>query len=292
MIKKNIFDIKDIKINDLKNIIKNKLPKKKVLKNKVIGLIFEKPSTRTRLSFSVGITRLGGSTIDINFNELNFSRNESIEDTFKAINCYVDGLVYRTSSHEKLLIAEKYFKKPIINGLSEKSHPCQIISDLFTLYKKFKTLKLHIVWIGDINNVLFSLIEAAELIQDIKLDIISDPHLIKKNELIQKKPNINYYPDMNNKILSSCDCIMTDVFLSMNDNNNESKEKSKLLKKFQVNSKIMNYTKPKCVFMHCLPAKIGEEVTLDVIDSNKSIVWEQAKNRMLSQISLMRCIDW
>ena len=179
--------------------------------------------------------------------------------------------------------------KPVINALSEKSHPCQILADLITLYEKFNSLELEISWFGDINNVLFSLVEATNVLGTIKLNIFSHSSLIK-NIKWKLGDNIFLFDTINQEIISNSNCIMTDVFLSMNDEADEMK--IDLLKNFQVNNDIMKLTKDNCVFMHCLPAKVGIEVTEDVIESRKSIVWKQAYNRLPAQIRLMKCINW
>lgn len=284
----NFFNISDLPRQLLMDIIYNNVQDIQ-LKNKNIGCLYEKPSTRTRLSFAAGINHLGGRPIDIRLEDLNFSRQESFEDTFKAFGCYLDGLIYRTSSHDKLISASKFMDKPIINALSEKSHPCQILADLITLYEKFESLELEISWFGDLNNVLFSLVEAVNILGEIKLNIFSHSSLIK-NINWQFGKNISFYDSINQEIISKSNCIMTDVFLSMNDE--EDNEKISLLKNFQVNDDIMKLTKDNCVFMHCLPAKVGVEVTKNVLESQKSIVWRQAYNRLPAQMRLMKCINW
>ena len=168
---KNFFNISDLSEQSIIQIIDSNLDIPS-LNNKNIGMIFEKYSTRTRLSFAVGISSLGGNGIDIKFEELNISRNESFEDTFRAMNCYLDGLIYRTNDHQKLINASKFFEKPIINALSDLSHPCQILSDLLTLKEHFGSLNCNILWVGDMNNVCFSLVEASNLIADISLTIL------------------------------------------------------------------------------------------------------------------------
>ena len=284
----NFFDINDLSKSLLEDIIFDKVQDSN-LNNKNIGCLYEKPSTRTRLSFTTGINQLGGKSIDIRFDELNFSRQESFEDTFKALGCYLDGLIYRTASHDRLISGSKYMNKPVINALSEKSHPCQILADLITLYEKFNSLELEISWFGDINNVLFSLVEATNVLGTIKLNIFSHSSLIK-NIKWKLGDNIFLFDTINQEIISNSNCIMTDVFLSMNDEADEMK--IDLLKNFQVNNDIMKLTKDNCVFMHCLPAKVGVEVTKDVLESSKSIVWRQAYNRLPAQIRLMKCINW
>ena len=285
---KNFFNISDLSKENLLSII-NKKNNSPSLENKNIGLIFEKYSTRTRLSFSVGINQLKGNTIDIKFDELNISRDESFEDTFRAMNCYLDGLVYRTSDHNKLIKASGYFHKPIVNALSDLSHPCQIISDLTTLNEKFGNLNLNILWIGDMNNVCFSLVEAANMISEINLYICSPKEISQRiNWTIQQ--NITIVNELKDINLETINCVMTDVFISMNDEKNN--EKINLLKDYTVNSDLMNKTHIDSVFMHCLPAKVGFEVSEDVFNSPKSIVWHQAYNRLIAQKQLMQIIDW
>ena len=249
---KNLLNISDLNQNEFEKILQfaEDLDSKteQPLTNKNIGLIFEKNSTRTRLSFQVGINQLNGNFIDVRFEELNLNRFESYEDTFEVMSCYLDYLVFRTTDHKKLELAYKYFKKPIINALSDISHPCQAISDIYTLKENFGTIdNLNIVWMGDMNNVLFSLLEVVDFTKNTKVD----------------------------------------VFTSMNDK----KDKEKILSKFQVNDKIMSVTDEKSVFMHCLPAKVGSEVTEDVIKGKKSIVLTQAKNRLVAQKGILKWLS-
>ena len=259
------------------------------LKDKNIGLIFEKNSTRTRLSFQVGIKQLQGNFIDIRLEDLNLNRFESFEDTFEVMACYLDCLVIRTTDHKKLELAKNYFKKPIINALSDLSHPCQAISDIFTIKEYFGRLKdLNILWMGDINNVLLSLIETLDFLENVKINIFTDESIYSKHKrALEKFDNIQVHFHINDEILTSADCIMTDVFNSMNDKN----DKEPLLKKFQVNKSIMSKLPTNSVFMHCLPAKIDSEVTLDVIKGNQSIVIQQAKNRMVVQRGILKWLE-
>ena len=287
---KKLLNISDLNQTDFNSIMEFSLELKKkdekILSNKNIGLIFEKQSTRTRLSFQVGINQLDGNYIDIRFNELNLDRFESYEDTFEIMSCYLDFLVFRTNDHKKLELAYKYFKKPIINALSDQSHPCQAISDIYTLKEKFGTINdLNIVWMGDINNVLFSLLEVINFTKNTKVDVFTNEKIFLQNkDKIISKENINFHFDIKDKIISNASCIMTDVFTSMNDK----EDKEKLLIKFQVNNKIMSMTNEETVFMHCLPAKIGSEVTEEVIKGKKSIVFTQATNRLISQKGILK----
>ena len=291
---KNLLNISDLTESDFFQILDHansiNLKSDDCLRNKNIGLIFEKNSTRTRLSFKAGIHQLHGKYIDINLEELNLQRVESFEDTFEIMSLYLDALVFRTSNHEKLKLASKYFKKPIINALSDISHPCQAISDIYTLREHFqKEDGFKIVWCGDLNNVLFSLLESFKFLSSSKIDIFTDKSIFKKNKHNFEKFNNNifFHFEINDRILSSADCVMTDVFNSMNDK----EDKEILLKKFMVDQKLMKKTPDSAVFMHCLPAKIGSEVSKDVIKGSKSIVLQQAKNRLVAQKGIMKWLE-
>ena len=290
---KNLLNISDLSKDDFNSILSFASSIKPniedCLKNKNIGLIFEKNSTRTRLSFQVGINQLQGKYIDIKLEELNLQRVESFEDTFEVMSLYLDALVFRTTSHEKLKLASKYFKKPIINALSDISHPCQAISDIFTLKEHFqKEDDFKIVWCGDLNNVLFSLLESMTYLTSSKIDIFTDKKIYEKNyENFLNLDNISYHFEIDDKILGSADCVMTDVFNSMNDK----EDKETLLKKFKVDQELMKKTSEKAVFMHCLPAKIDSEVSNDVLKGSKSIVLKQAKNRLVAQRGIMKWLE-
>ena len=283
---KNFFQISDLSKDDINAVLRIEASPTK-LAGKNIGLLFEKFSTRTRLSFSVGIHTMGGNCIDLRFSELNISRAESFEDTFRAFNCYLDGLVFRTNDHQKLMTAAQYFDKPIINALSDISHPCQILSDLLTLKEQFGSLDVHILWMGDMNNVTFSLVEAANLIDEIKLTICS-PEQISASINWKMNSNIEVVPSLESVDLGKVNCVMTDVFISMNDEDSE--EKISLLKPYSVTYELMAKTASDSIFMHCLPAKVGLEVSEEVFRSSKSIVWRQAYNRMVAQQKLLQFI--
>ena len=288
---KKLLNISDLNQNDFDEIINyaESLSNEKLLTNKNIGLIFEKNSTRTRLSFQVGINQLNGNYIDVRFEELNLNRFESYEDTFEVMSCYLDYLVFRTTDHKKLELAYKFFKKPIINALSDISHPCQAISDMYTLKERFGTLNnLNIIWMGDMNNVLFSLIEVIGFTKNTKVDVFTDEKIfMKSKDIFNINENINFHFEINESIISKGNCIMTDVFTSMNDK----EDKENLLSKFQVNDQIMSLTNEKSVFMHCLPAKIGSEVSEDVIKGEKSIVLAQARNRLVAQKGILKWLS-
>ena len=290
---KNLLNISDLSKDDFNSILSFassiSLNTENCLKNKNIGLIFEKNSTRTRLSFQVGINQLQGKYIDIKLEELNLQRIESFEDTFEIMSCYLDALVFRTTNHEKLKLASKYFNKPIVNALSDISHPCQAISDIYTLKEHFQREDdFKIVWCGDLNNVLFSLLESMKYLTSSKIDIFTDKKIYEKNyENFLNLDNISYHFEIDNKILASADCVITDVFNSMNDKD----DKEALLKRFMVDQELMKKTPDTSVFMHCLPAKIGSEVSNEVIKGSKSIVLKQAKNRMVAQRGIMKWLE-
>ena len=286
MSKKYFFQISDLSRKNIDSILNIKISSKK-LSNKNIGLLFEKYSTRTRLSFSVGIHTMGGNSVDLRFSELNISRQESFEDTFRAFNCYLDGLIYRTTDHQKLITASQYFDKPIINALSDVSHPCQTLSDLLTLKEHFGSLDIHILWMGDMNNVTYSLVEAANLLEEISLTICA-PKQISSSINWKMNSNIEIVSNLESVDLDQVNCVMTDVFISMNDE--DSDEKISLLKPYCVNSELMAKTASNSIFMHCLPAKVGLEVSEEVFRSSKSIVWRQAYNRMVAQQKLLKFI--
>ena len=290
---KSLLNISDLKEKDFFDILKfakildNNFDNS--LQNKNIGLIFEKNSTRTRLSFQVGIRQLSGNFIDIKLDELNLNRFESYEDTFEIMSCYLDCLIFRTTDHKKLELALKYFNKPVINALSDISHPCQAISDIYTLNQHFGSAdNLNITWMGDINNVLMSLIEVSKFLKNTKLNIFTDQSIydnFKDRLLINDK--IKFYFEINDEVLNQTNCIMTDVYNSMNDK----QDKETLLKKYQVNQNIISKLNKDAVFMHCLPAKIGSEVTNEVLKADYSLVLQQATNRMVAQRGILKWLD-
>ena len=290
---KSLLNISDLNQNDFDSILQFaddlNIQTEKTLTNKNIGLIFEKHSTRTRLSFQVGINQLDGKYIDVRFEELNLNRFESYEDTFEVMSCYLDYLVFRTTDHKKLELAHKFFKKPIINALSDLSHPCQAISDIYTLKENFGSINnLNIVWMGDMNNVLFSLLEVISFTKNTKVDVFTNERIYSQNkDNFNLSKNINFHFNINKEIIAEANCIMTDVFTSMNDK----EDKENILSKFQVNGDVMSLTNKKSVFMHCLPAKIGSEVTEDVIKGEKSIVLAQAKNRLVAQKGILKWLS-
>ena len=274
-------------LNFAKKLKKNQIKYNSLLNNKSLGLIFEKQSTRTRISFSIGMQKLGGKVVELNKNQIGFGTRESAEDILKVMSQYLDVLMIRNDNHKQLSYLASLNVLPIINGLSNYSHPCQILSDIFTIEEILGKIEdKKVAWIGDFNNVLVSLVHAAEIFK-FKLNVITPSKILKKNKNIFINKNFNYV-DFNANIekgLKNVDCIMTDVWISMGEKN--IKNKKTMLRRFQVNEKIMKKAKKNAIFMHCLPAHRNEEVTNNVIDGHQSVVWKQAQNRMYVQQSIL-----
>jgi len=260
---------------------------KPLLKNKTLAMIFEKPSTRTRISFDTGMYQLGGHSIYLASNELQLSRGESLEDTAKTMSRYVDLIMARVYDHKTLEILSKNASIPVINGLSDSFHPCQILADLMTIKEKKKKLKgLKIAWIGDGNNVCNSLIYGCAKTK-IKITIATPNGFEPDMNIVRKCKKYTDVTITNEPTLAvkDADIVMTDTFVSIHTKNPE--QSRKFLPKFQVNSSLMKNAKNNALFMHCLPAKRTHEVSEDVIDGPQSIVWDQAENRLHVQKALM-----
>jgi len=260
---------------------------KQLLENKTLAMLFEKPSTRTRVSFETGMKQLGGHTIILSLNEMQHSRGESVEDTAKTLSGYVDGIVARVYEHSFIEDLAKHATVPVINGLSNSYHPCQTLADFMTIKehkKKFKDLK--IAWIGDGNNVCNSLIFGCGKTQtDI---VIATPKGFEPNPEVVKKASENTTIDLTTdpeSAVKDADIVMTDTFTSIH--TSDPKRTEKFLPSFQVNESLMEKAKNDAIFMHCLPAKRDQEVTSAVIDGSQSVVWDQAENRLHSQKALL-----
>lgn len=258
------------------------------LRGKVLGLIFEKPSTRTRVSFEAGIMQLGGGSIFMSPRELQLGRGETIEDTAKVISRYIDIAVLRVYSHETILRFAKAASIPVINGLSDLLHPCQILADIFTIYEKLGRFEdFKIAYIGDGNNVLHSWINLAAKLS-FELIIVTPPGYEPDSGILAKAKDAGARIMLYNRIpdeLSDVDIIYTDVWCSMGQEE-EREERLKAFSGFQVNESLMEKAY-RAYFMHCLPAHRGEEVTDAVIDGDRSIVWDQAENRLHMQKAIM-----
>ena len=282
---KEINNIIDLAI-DLKKQQK-KGNEKPLLQNKTLAMIFEKPSTRTRISFETGIFQLGGHAIILSPNDLQLSRGESIEDTAKTLSRYVDVVMARVYEHKSLETFARNASIPVINGLSDSFHPCQILADFMTIKEHKKNLKkIKIAWVGDGNNVCNSLILGCAKLK-IKLSVaIPDGYEPDFNVVkIGKDAEILQVSDNPEVAVKDADVIMTDTFVSIHNTNSD--RLKKFLPKFQVNQSLMNKAKKDAIFMHCLPAKREQEVTSDVIDGSQSVVWDEAENRLHVQKALL-----
>ncbi len=289
----SFFDIKDLSKKDLERIIDDSIDIKKngcdkILKNKNVLMIFEKPSLRTRISFEVCINDLGGSSLILNSNEFKFGERESIYDSTKVLDRYVDFMIIRSFEHSILKEVESNFSKPIINALTNHSHPCQVIADLVTIKEKFGDFKhKKVSWFGDFNNVTQSWIEAATIL-NINFSIACPSSVsVSKNSIkwLEKQNKSLIISENVKDVAKNSDCIMTDTWISMGDQKDKSVDQ---FKPFQVNSDLMLLANKNAIFMHCLPAYRGMEVTDEVIDSRSSVVFDQAENRVHAQKSIIK----
>ena len=295
--KKDFLTLKDYSKEEIEYLLdlsgkikKDKNSYSKVLEGKNIAMLFDKHSTRTRLSFEVGINQLGGNSIYLDYKNLQISRGETYQDTAKIFSRYLDGVIIRTYSQEIVDIFAKYGTIPVINGLTDIYHPCQILADMLTL-KELGLLNkdLKFIYIGDSNNVTNSLIIGfSKLGIDITIgcpEKYSPPEEIieyARNQKEGSKLNLVHDPV---KAVSDADVVYTDVWLSMGDEIN--KQKLTDLKSYQVNYKLLKYAKEEVKVMHCLPAHRGQEITSDVLDGKNSIVLQQAENRLHAQKALL-----
>jgi len=300
---KHFVNLKDIQAKDLRKIIADAKKRKKLrkklstlevdkgapLRGKMLIQMFEKASSRTRISFYLAIKQLGGGTLTLRSNELHLGQGgESISDTAKILSTYGDGFMLRTDSDKKIENFKDYLTIPLINGLSPSSHPTQVLSDIFTVeeIKKKQISKLNICWIGDSNNVLHSLIEASVKFS-FKLNIgCPKKYAPGKKVLAWVKKNdkkIFIYNDPK-KAVAEADVIFSDKVISLNDKVNK-KNKIEQFRKFKIDKKLMNFAKKDCIFLHCLPR--GSEVSDEVFLGNKSHVWQQALNRVHVQKSIL-----
>ena len=302
---KNFINLADIDKKELRKIIDHaKLQKEKKaninndapLKGKTLIMIFEKPSTRTRLSFELAMKKLGGDVLVLNPQESHYgSGDESIHDTAKILSQYGDVVMMRTSKHEHFLKFSKHLDIPIINGLTNLSHPVQIMATVMT-YEELKgsIANKKIAWLGDGNNIVYSLIEAAAQF-DFQLAIACPKKLEPNKKIVKwakdKKANILITKDPK-EAAEDASAVITDKWVSMAEVGVNKKKKKKLLKPYQVNKKIMKLSQPDSLFMHCLPASRGEEVTTEVMDGKQSAVWLEALNRMHVQKSIIQfCLN-
>jgi len=286
--KKDLISIKDLTSAEVSDIFqltdelkKNKAKFAKVLSGKTLALIFQKPSNRTRVSFEVGMYQLGGNSVYLGPDEINLGVRESIEDVAKTLSRYIDGIVLRTFEHKNVLEMAKFASVPVINGLSDFSHPCQALADIYTVQEKLKVIKgTTFAYIGDGNNVCNSLIYACAK-TGIKINVACP----KSYEPKAESTALKLFRDPADAV-KGANVIYTDVWASMGQEK-EAAKRRKIFKGFQVNKNLMKLAKKDVLIMHCLPAHRGQEITSDVIDSKNSVVFDQAENRMHVQKAIL-----
>ena len=297
----SIYDLSPKVINDLLLLalaLKKGRKVNSTLAGKTLGLIFEKPSTRTTVSFAVAMYQLGGFPLILQSQNLQRQRGETLHDTALTLSRYLDGIVIRAFKHTDVAELAKWSTVPVINGLTDLEHPCQVLGDMLTIMeakkinntKDFKQIK--IVFVGDGNNIANSLIGAAALLGS--SFVLSGPEgygpnreLLKKAKAVAKQTGakIEISSDLR-KVAEGADVIYTDVWTSMGDENERS-ERLKAFKNYQVNSKLLKYAKKDCIVMHCLPAVRGEEITAEVMDGPSSAIFDQAENRLHIQKAVL-----
>jgi ornithine carbamoyltransferase len=267
-----------------------------LLKGKTLAMIFEKPSTRTRVSFEVGMWQLGGYALYLSSTDLQLGRGETIGDTAEVLSRYVDGIMARVFAHQTILDLVAYSKVPVMNGLSDFSHPCQGLADLFTVYEKKGRLSgLRLAYIGDGNNVAHSLIYGCSkvgtnIILGCPKGYEPDPQVISRGKDEAKRNGCEVIVTNDpREAAKGADVIYTDVWASMG-KEKEREERLKVLKPYQINPDLVKLAKEDYIFMHCLPAHRGEEVTNEVADSRNSVIFDQAENRMHTQKALMALV--
>jgi ornithine carbamoyltransferase len=254
----------------------------------VLAMIFEKPSTRTRVSFEAAMLELGGQSIVLNAGDMQLGRGESVADTARVLSRYVDAIMLRTGSQETLAELAANASVPVINGLTPKSHPCQVMADVMTFEENKGSIKgKTIAWIGDANNVSNSWIHAGAKL-GCKLNFACPKEFSPAPELLdwarKEGAEITIFADPIDAARGA-DCVLTDVWVSMGDNDKRRRET--LLKPYQVDQNVMAAAKRNAIFMHCLPAHRGDEVTAEVIDGPQSVVWDEAENRLHVQKAIL-----
>lgn len=292
---RDFIDVADLEAGDVRRLldlahrIKAGQWRERPLAGKHVAMLFQRPSHRTRVSFEVGIARLGGTTTTLTGQDVQLGFRESVADAARVLDRYVDGVVARLRSHADLLQLARFSDKPVINALTDRSHPCQVLADLMTMEEVAGDLRdQHLVYIGDGNNIAHSLVEAASL-AGFRLTVITPPGYDPDPEVVERARRLDSGRSnvtlTNHVDVRRATAIYTDVWASMGQED-ERASRQKLFLPYQVNQRLMDAA-PSAVFMHCLPAHRGEEVTDDVIDGSRSVVFQQAENRLYAQMALM-----
>jgi ornithine carbamoyltransferase len=294
---RHFLDLIDIPPQELRGMIEKsramkqkgeRYPAFRPLEGRTLAMIFDKPSTRTRVSFDVAMRQLGGEPIMLTGQEMQLGRGETIADTAKVLSRFVDAIMIRTLDHKMLTELAQHATVPVINGLTKRSHPCQVMADVLTFEEHRGSIRgKTVAWTGDTNNVLASWMHAAERF-DFRLKVATPP------ELAPKKPLADWIKASGAAIklgtdpeeaVKNADAVLTDTWTSMGDR--DGARRHNLLKRYQVNARLMARAKPEAIFMHCLPAHRGEEVTDEVIDGPQSVVFDEAENRLHAQKGIL-----
>ena len=297
---KHFLDLDRVAASDIRSILDNSVARKKArgglgqaepdqdkpLKGRLLAMLFEKPSTRTRVSFDVAMRQLGGETLLLNGGDTQLGRGETIADTARVLSRYVDAIMIRTTDHAKLIELAEHATVPVINGLTDRSHPCQIMADVMTFEERKGPIKGNLVaWVGDGNNVATSWIHAATQLE-FELRMACPPELSPSQEALDwakaRGAKVSLTTDPYEAV-DGVDCINTDTWISMGDSETEAALRHNLLAPYQVNARLMAAAAKGAIFMHCLPAHRGEEMTEDVIDGPASVVFDEAENRLHAQ---------
>ncbi len=291
---KHFLDISSVADDELKSIIANAHAMKqsteaeKPLAGKILAMIFDKPSTRTRVSFDVGMRQLGGETLFLSGSEMQLGRGETIADTAKVLSRYVDAIMIRTTGHDRLLELAENATVPVINGLTDDTHPCQIMADVMTIEEHLGTAEgRKLAWTGDGNNVLNSLMQAAPVFGyeiDVAVPKGHEPDQSFVDFAMERGAKINIGHDPQTAALQA-DCVLTDTWKSMGFEDDSAGHNTFM--PYQVNEALMEKANDEAIFMHCLPAHRGEEVTAEVIDGPQSVVFDEAENRLHAQKSIL-----
>jgi len=306
---KHFLDINKTNVNDLNQILDQAKKTKatraglangahdidQTLSGKMVALIFEKPSTRTRVSFDMGVRQMGGQTMVLSGAEMQIGHGESIADTARVLSRYVDMIMIRTFAEATLLELAEYSTVPVINGLTDRSHPCQIMADIMTFQEKHGSISgKKVVWLGDGNNVCTSFLHAAGKF-GFNLTFagpeVLDPEIEAMGYARSNGSTVEIERDAS-KAVKDADLIVTDTWLSMHDDQAARARRHNLLRPYQVNSELMKLASKDAIFMHCLPAHREEEVTSEVMDGTNSVVFDEAENRLHVQKAIMQwCLD-
>ncbi len=296
--KKDLLSLLDISEDELQKILTEAKHLKKMkqtgtphelLKRKALAMIFEKPSTRTRLSFEVGMHDLGGHALYLNSQDLQIGRGEEIRDTARVASRYVSGLMIRAYKHQTIIDFARYSKVPVINGLSDKEHPCQLLADILTIWEHFgSTIDIKVAWVGDGNNVCNSLV-LSSAITGMIVNIASPVGFLPKEEVVERARALGGRVEVMHdpvQAVRDADVVVTDTWVSMG----EEARYDVRIKAFQgytVDSNLLKYASPDAIVMHCLPAHRGHEITDEVIEGPQSVVWDEAENRLHAQKALL-----